>query len=93
MERKIGVYVCHCGSNIGGMVDVPKVVEFVKGLDSVAVAREYKFMCSSPGQELIEQDIKELGLNRVVVASCSPQMHEPTFRRTDAESGTQSIPL
>ena len=87
MERKIGVYVCHCGSNIGGMVDVPKVVEFIKGLDSVSVAREYKFMCSGPGQDLIEQDIKELGLNRVVVASCSPQMHEPTFRRTVQKAG------
>jgi heterodisulfide reductase subunit A len=87
MERKIGVYVCQCGSNIGGMVDVQKVVEFVKGLDSVAVAREYRFMCSGPGQELIEQDIKELGLNRVVVASCSPQMHEPTFRRTVQKAG------
>jgi heterodisulfide reductase subunit A len=87
MEPKIGVYVCYCGSNIGGMVDVPKVVEFVKGLDSVAVAREYKFMCSGPGQDLIEQDIKELGLNRVVVASCSPQMHEPTFRRTIQRAG------
>ncbi len=87
MERKIGVYVCQCGSNIGGMVDVQKVVEFAKGLDSVAVAREYRFMCSGPGQELIEQDIKELGLNRVVVASCSPQMHEPTFRRTVQKAG------
>ncbi len=87
MERKIGVYVCQCGSNIGGMVDVQKVVEFAKGLDSVTVAREYRFMCSSPGQELIEQDIKELGLNRVVVASCSPQMHEPTFRRTVQKAG------
>lgn len=87
MERKIGVYVCQCGSNIGGMVDVQKVVEFAKGLDSVTVAREYKFMCSSPGQELIEQDIKELGLNRVVVASCSPQMHEPTFRRLMQKAG------
>lgn len=87
MERKIGVYVCQCGSNIGGMVDVQNVVEFVKGLNSVAVAREYRFMCSGPGQELIEQDIKELGLNRVVVASCSPQMHEPTFRRTVQKAG------
>lgn len=87
MERKIGVYVCHCGSNIGGMVNVPEVVKFAQGLDSVAVAREYRFMCSSPGQELIEQDIRNLGLNRVVVASCSPQMHEPTFRRAVARAG------
>jgi heterodisulfide reductase subunit A len=87
MQPKIGVYVCDCGSNIGGTVDVPKVVEFVKDLPSVAVAREYRFMCSSPGQDLIVDDIKEMGLNRVVVASCSPQMHEPTFRRTVQKAG------
>jgi len=87
MERKIGVYICHCGSNIGGVVDVPKVVEFAAGLKSVTVAREYKFMCSSPGQDWIQQDIKELGLNRVVVASCSPQMHEPTFRQAVQKAG------
>jgi heterodisulfide reductase subunit A len=87
MERKIGVYVCQCGTNIGGVVDVQKVVEFAKGLDSVTVAREYRFMCSTPGQELIEQDIKELGLNRVVVASCSPHMHEVTFRRLVHKAG------
>ncbi len=87
MEPKIGVYICDCGSNIGGMVDVPKVVDFIKGLPTVTVAREYKFMCSSPGQELIADDIKELGLNRVVVASCSPQMHEPTFRRLMKKAG------
>ena len=87
MEPKIGVYICDCGSNIGGMVDVPKVVEFIQGLPTVTVAREYKFMCSGPGQELIAEDIKELGLNRVVVASCSPQMHEPTFRRLMQRAG------
>jgi heterodisulfide reductase subunit A len=85
--RKIGVYVCHCGTNIGGTVDVAKVVEFASKLDSVTIAREYKFMCSGPGQEWIEKDIKELGLNRVVVASCSPQMHEPTFRRAVMRAG------
>ena len=72
MEPKIGVYVCDCGSNIGGIVDVPRVVDFIKGLPTVTVAREYKFMCSSPGQELIIDDIKELGLNRVVVAAREP---------------------
>jgi heterodisulfide reductase subunit A len=86
-DRKIGVYVCHCGSNIGGVVDVPKVVEFASGLDSVVVARHYRFMCSDPGQEMIKDDIKKLGLNRVVVASCSPQMHEPTFRRAVFSAG------
>jgi len=87
MERKIGVYVCHCGSNIGGVVDVPQLVEFASHLKSVTVAREYKFMCSDPGQEMIKEDIKKLGVDRVVVASCSPQMHEPTFRRAVASAG------
>jgi heterodisulfide reductase subunit A len=87
MEPKIGVYVCHCGSNIAGTVDVGKVTEFAKNLPLVAVARDYKFMCSDPGQELIKNDIKELGLNRVVVASCSPRLHEPTFRKTLISAG------
>jgi heterodisulfide reductase subunit A len=82
MEPKIGVYVCHCGANIAGTVDVAQVTEYAKGLPSVVVARDYKFMCSDPGQDLIKNDIKEMGLNRVVVASCSPRLHEPTFRRT-----------
>jgi heterodisulfide reductase subunit A len=82
MERKIGVYICHCGANIAGIVDVAQVTEFAKGLPFVVVARDYKFMCSDPGQDLIKNDIKELGVNRVVVASCSPRLHEPTFRRT-----------
>jgi len=80
VEPRIGVYICHCGSNIAGTVDTEEVVRFASGLDSVVVARDYKFMCSDPGQELIKKDIKELGLNRIVVASCSPTMHEPTFR-------------
>ena len=87
MEPKIGVYICHCGSNIAGVVDVEQVTEFAKGLPSVAVARNYKFVCSDPGQELIKNDIKELGINRVVVASCSPRLHEQTFRRTLASAG------
>ena len=87
MEPRIGVYICHCGSNIAGVVDVEEVARFAQGLDSVVIARDYKFMCSQPGQELIKDDIKELGLNRVVVASCSPTMHEPTFRRACQEAG------
>ncbi len=84
---KIGVYVCDCGSNIAGKVNVPQVVEFARTLPNVVVAREYKFMCSDPGQELIKRDIRELGINRVVVASCSPLMHEVTFRRATEEGG------
>ena len=87
MERKIGVYICHCGANIAGTVDVAQVVEFAKSLPFVAVARDYKFMCSDPGQELIKNDIRDMGLNRVVVASCSPRLHEATFRRAVASAG------
>jgi heterodisulfide reductase subunit A len=86
-EPRIGVYICHCGSNIAGTVDVKEVAEFARSLDSVVVARDYIFMCSDPGQEVIRQDIRDLGLNRVVVAACSPQMHEPTFRRACQEAG------
>ena len=86
MER-IGVYICHCGTNIAGPVDVEEVTNFISTLDGVAVARHYSYMCSDPGQELIKQDIKELGLTRVVVASCSPRMHEHTFRRACGEAG------
>ena len=73
-QEKIGVYVCHCGTNIAGIVDVKQVAEWAAEKlkhRGVVIAREYKFMCSSPGQELIEKDIKELGLNRVIVAACS----------------------
>jgi len=87
MEPKIGVYVCHCGANIANTVDVAQVTEYAKGLPCVVIARDYKFMCSDPGQDLIRNDIKEQGLNRVVVASCSPRLHEPTFRRTVASVG------
>jgi heterodisulfide reductase subunit A len=80
MSVRIGVYVCHCGTNISGKVDVAEVTAFARTLPAVAVAREYKFMCSDPGQMLIQDDIKNAGLDRIVVASCSPLMHEPTFR-------------
>jgi len=84
---KIGVYICHCGSNIAGVVDVGEVARWAADLPDVAVARDYRFMCSSLGQELIKKDIEELGLDRVVVASCTPRMHEPTFQRAIAEAG------
>jgi len=86
-QARVGVYVCHCGSNIAGVVDVVDVAKWAANLPNVVVSREYKFMCSSLGQELIEKDIKELGLNRVVVASCSPQLHEPTFRNACNRAG------
>jgi len=79
--KKIGVYVCHCGSNINGVVNCAKVAEELGKLNDVVVAKDYKYMCSDPGQEMIKNDIKEKGLDRVVVAACSPRMHEPTFRK------------
>lgn len=81
-DIKIGVYICHCGSNIAGTINVEQVKSSVAKDPCVEVSRDYKFMCSEPGQDLIVQDIKKQGLNRVVVASCSPLMHEPTFRKT-----------
>ncbi|MFN4110672.1 MAG: FAD-dependent oxidoreductase [Ignavibacteria bacterium] len=84
---KIGVYICHCGVNISQTVDVERVAETVKKNPFVVVSRTYKFMCSDPGQELIRKDIQELGLNRVVVAACSPQMHELTFRNNCERAG------
>ena len=86
-EPKIGVYICDCGFNIASVVNVPELVNYAKGLRGVAVAREYKYMCSSPGQETIQKDIREMGLNRVVVASCSPHLHEATFRRAAESAG------
>jgi len=80
MSLKIGFYICHCGINIAGKVRVKEVADFIGELEDVAAARDYRFMCSDPGQEMIEKDIKELGLNRVVVASCSPRLHEKTFQ-------------
>ena len=87
MSEKIGVYICHCGSNIAGVVDVEEVSSWAQNLPGVVVSRDYKFMCSSPGQELIETDIKELGLTRVVVAACSPHLHEATFRGACQRAG------
>jgi len=84
---RIGVYICHCGTNIAGVVDVDSVTKFATGLEHVVIARNYPYMCSDPGQELIGEDIRQLNLDRVVVASCTPLMHETTFRRACAEAG------
>ncbi|MDI9614707.1 H(2):CoB-CoM heterodisulfide ferredoxin reductase subunit HdrA [Methanothermobacter sp.] len=86
-EPKIGVYVCHCGVNIGGVVDIEAVRDYAAKLPNVVVAKDYKYYCSDPGQLEIQKDIKELGINRVVVAACSPRLHEPTFRRCVEEAG------
>lgn len=84
---RVGVYVCHCGSNIAGMVDVERVSDSASRMENVGVSRHYAYMCSDPGQALIQDDIVKMGLNRVVVASCSPLMHETTFRLACAEAG------
>ncbi len=81
-EPRIGVYICECGVNIAATVDVPAVVEMAAKLPGVVIARQHKYTCSEPGQLLIQEDIRDLGINRVVVASCTPRMHEPTFQRT-----------
>jgi heterodisulfide reductase subunit A len=86
-EIKAGVYICHCGLNIAGTIDVEEVAGYAQTIPAVVVARHYHYMCSDPGQALIKNDIKNLGINRVVVASCSPRMHEPTFRRACQDAG------
>jgi heterodisulfide reductase subunit A len=86
-EVRIGVYICHCGVNISATVNVTEVRDFIARQPGVVVARDYKFMCSDPGQGLIKQDIANLGVNRVVVAACSPLMHELTFRVSAETAG------
>ena len=86
-EVRVGVFVCHCGVNVGGVVDCPEVAEYAKTLPNVEFATDYKYMCSDPGQGMIQDAIKEHNLNRVVVAACSPRLHEPTFRRCVEEAG------
>jgi heterodisulfide reductase subunit A len=87
MALRIGFYICHCGINIAYKVRVEAVADFVRQLPDVAVSRDYKFMCSDPGQEMIEKDIASHHLNRVVVASCSPRMHEKTFQGACRRAG------
>jgi len=86
-EPRIGVYVCHCGFNIAATVDVEAVRDVAAEQPGVVCARDYEFMCSNAGQDLIKRDIEENGVNRVVVAACSPLMHEPTFRAAGEEAG------
>ncbi len=86
-QLKIGVYVCNCGTNIAHMVDAEALRESAGKLPDVVIARSYRYMCSNPGQEMIIKDIQELGLNRVVVAACSPRMHERTFRNACKTGG------
>ncbi len=87
MTERIGFYICHCGINIASKVRCAEVAEYISTLPHVVVSRDYLFMCSDPGQELIEKDIPEYDLTRVVVASCSPRMHEITFRGAVSRAG------
>ncbi len=86
-QIRIGFYICHCGSNIAGVINVKKVAEYAATLPGVVVSRDYRYMCSDPGQELLQTDIREQKLNRIVIASCSPLLHEKTFRRATEKGG------
>jgi heterodisulfide reductase subunit A len=86
-EPRVGVYVCHCGANIGRVVDVPATVDYAKSLPNVCHAEESLFICSTDAAERLANSIREKGLNRVVVAACTPRTHEPLFRDTLREAG------
>ncbi|WP_066792825.1 CoB--CoM heterodisulfide reductase iron-sulfur subunit A family protein [Caldivirga sp. MU80] len=86
-DVRIGVYICHCGTNIAGIVDVEEVARYASSIPGVVVARHYTFMCSETGQNMIKDDIKNLKLNGVVVAACSPALHEVTFKNAVKEAG------
>ena len=86
-EPRIGVFLCHCGTNIAGSISIDDVVNYAKTLPYVAVADQYQYMCSTPGQKKIDDAIKEHNLTGVVVAACSPRLHEPTFRTATKEGG------
>jgi len=86
-EKKVGVYICHCGGNISDTVDVVKVKEAASKFPGVKIAETYEYVCSDPGQDLIAKGIKEQGINRVVVAACTPKMHLDTFRQNVKSAG------
>jgi heterodisulfide reductase subunit A len=90
---RIGVYVCHCGLNIAGVLEPSALTEFAKSLPGVEVARDLQFTCSDTGQETIKEDIAEQKLESIVVAACSPRLHEPTFRRVISEAGLNPFML
>ena len=86
-EPRIGVFICHCGLNIAGTLDISQLVEYAKTLPNVAYVKENRYACADPGQNEIKKGILEHKLNRVIVAACSPRMHEPTFRKCVQEAG------
>ena len=84
---KVGVYICHCGENIKGSINIQELVEYAKTLPDVVVVRDYQFMCSDPGQDIIKEDIKSGLVDRVVVAACTPRTHEAIFRAAVESAG------
>ena len=91
-ELRIGVYICHCGSNIAGVIPPAEVAEWASHLPGVVRATDTLYACADSGQTLIKEDIKKYNLNRVVVSACSVRMHETTFRGAVSEAGLESIP-
>ncbi len=92
-DKKIGVFICHCGSNIAGVVDIEKVKEALSGIPNVAILDDYKYVCSKPGQQILKDHIKNLRLDGIVIAACSPRMHEPTFRQLMRDVGLSPFVL
>ncbi|MFA7153710.1 MAG: FAD-dependent oxidoreductase, partial [Methanoregulaceae archaeon] len=86
-KPRVGVFICHCGTNIAGSIDIEALQEYAKSLPDVAFADNYQYMCSTPGQNKVIDAIKEHDLNGVVVAACTPRLHEPTFRTASKEGG------
>ncbi len=86
-DKKIGVFICHCGSNIAGVVDIEKVKAAINGLPNVEIIDDYKYVCSKPGQQIVKDHITNSRLGGIVIAACSPRMHEPTFRQAMREAG------
>jgi heterodisulfide reductase subunit A-like polyferredoxin len=87
MKKRVGVFVCECGTNIASVVDTEQVAELARKIPGVVYATNYKYMCSDPGQELVRNAIQEQKLEQVVIASCSPRMHEKTFRKAVEDGG------
>jgi heterodisulfide reductase subunit A len=90
---KIGVYICHCGSNISQTVNIEKVVKAIKKTEKLAMVKDYKYLCSEPGQKLIKKDIKDFKLSGIIIAACSPLMHEDTFRNVLLSAGINPFML
>ncbi|GAF85928.1 unnamed protein product, partial [marine sediment metagenome] len=93
MVNRIGVFVCHCGINIASTVDINELTKYAAGLDDVVVSNDYKYMCSDRGSKLIKDSIKKNKLNSIVVACCSPRMHEHTFRNVIEDGGVNAYNL